>query len=77
IHLYVGDYNIAEKLALSSIELFTKYQEPIYVMRIKRTLAKVYFAQNKDNQALSLLNEIIEQATELEQFSDLEEFNQI
>ncbi|KVX00551.1 diguanylate cyclase [Shewanella frigidimarina] len=77
IHLYVGNYNIAEKLALSSIELFTKYQEPIYVMRIKRTLAKVYFAQNKDNQALSLLNEIIEQATELEQFSDLEEFNQI
>ncbi|MGP1833717.1 hypothetical protein ACTTBA_11625 [Shewanella frigidimarina] len=77
IHLYVGDYNIAEKLALSSIELFTKYQEPIYVMRIKRTLAKVYFAQNKDNQALSLLNEIIEQATELEQFSDLEEFNQV
>jgi hypothetical protein len=46
-------------------------------MRIKRTLAKVYFAQHKDNQALSLLNEIIEQATELEQFSDLEEFNQI
>jgi hypothetical protein len=77
IHLYVGDYTIAEKLALSSIELFTKYQEPIYVMRIKRTLAKVYFAQHKDNQALSLLNEIIEQATELEQFSDLEEFNQI
>ncbi|MFT6257353.1 MAG: hypothetical protein ACJAT8_001892 [Cellvibrionaceae bacterium] len=77
IHLYVGDYDIAEKLALSSIELFTKYQEPIYVMRIKRTLAKVYFAQHKDNQALSLLNEIIEQATELEQFSDLEEFNQI
>jgi hypothetical protein len=77
IHLYVGDYDIAEQLALSSIELFTKYQEPIYVMRIKRTLAKVYFAQHKDNQALSLLNEIIEQATELEQFSDLEEFNQI
>ncbi|MBB1438649.1 hypothetical protein H5202_08125 [Shewanella sp. SG41-4] len=46
-------------------------------MRIKRTLAKVYLAQHKDNQALSLLNEIIEQATELEQFSDLEEFNQI
>jgi hypothetical protein len=77
IHLYVGDYTIAEKLALSSIELFTKYQEPIYVMRIKRTLAKVYFAQHKDHQALPLLNEVIEQATELEQFSDLEEFNQI
>ena len=46
-------------------------------MRIKRTLAKIYFAQNKDSQALSLLNEIIEQASELKQFSDLEEFNQI
>ncbi|MGI2111283.1 tetratricopeptide repeat protein [Shewanella frigidimarina] len=77
VYLYVGDYDIAEQLSLSSIELFKKYQEPINVMRIKRTLAKVYFAQNKDNQALSLLNEIIEQATELEQFSDLEEFNQI
>ncbi|MGE6570484.1 diguanylate cyclase domain-containing protein [Shewanella vesiculosa] len=77
IHLYVGDYDIAEQLALSSIKLFTKYQEQINVMRIKRTLAKVYFAQHKDIQALSLLNEIIEQATELKQFSDLEEFNQI
>tara|TARA_R110002126_G_scaffold78132_8_gene194718 strand:+ start:4727 stop:6577 length:1851 start_codon:yes stop_codon:yes gene_type:complete len=77
IHLYVGDYDIAEQLAHSSIALFIKYQEPLYVMRIKRTLAKVYFAQHKDIQALSLLNEIIEQATELKQFSDLEEFNQI
>ncbi|MBB1319616.1 diguanylate cyclase [Shewanella sp. SR43-4] len=77
IHLYVGDYDIAEQLAHSSIALFMKYQEPLYVMRIKRTLAKVYFAQHKDIQALSLLNEIIEQATELKQFSDLEEFNQI
>ena len=77
IHLYVGDFDIAEKLALSSITSMTKYQEPLYVMRIKRTLAKVYFAQHKDIQALSLLNEIIEQATELKQFSDLEEFNQI
>jgi hypothetical protein len=77
IHLYVGDYDIAEQLAHSSISLFTKYQQPIYVMRIKRTLAKVYFAQHKDPLALSLLNEIIEQATELKQFSDLEEFNQI
>ncbi|MGX9461034.1 hypothetical protein ACWXWU_07270 [Shewanella sp. A14] len=77
IRLYVGDHDIAEQLSLSSIELFTKYQEPIYVMRIKRTLAKVYFAQHKDNQALSLLNDIITQATELKQFSDLEEFNQI
>ncbi|WP_137223921.1 hypothetical protein [Shewanella sp. MEBiC00475] len=77
IHLYVGDYDVAEQLASSSIVLFSKYQEPIYVMRIKRTLAKVYFAQHKDNQALSLLNDIIEQATELKQFSDLEEFNQI
>lgn len=77
IHLYVGDYDIAEQLSLSSIILLKKYQEPINVMRIKRTLAKVYFAQHKDTLALSLLNEIIEQATELEQFSDLEEFNQI
>ncbi|MFK3978610.1 diguanylate cyclase domain-containing protein [Shewanella vesiculosa] len=77
IHLYVGDYDIAEQLAHSSIALFIKYQEPLYVMRIKRTLAKVYFAQHKDIRALSLLNEIIEQATELKQFSDLEEFNQI
>ncbi|QDE29590.1 hypothetical protein [Shewanella polaris] len=77
INLYVGNYDIAEQKALSSINIFTKYQEPIYVMRIKRTLAKVYFAQHKDNQALSLLNDIIEQATELKQFSDLEEFNQI
>ncbi|MEO3683842.1 diguanylate cyclase [Shewanella vesiculosa] len=77
IHLYVGDFDIAEKLALSSITSMTKYQEPLYVMRIKRTLAKVYFAQHKDIRALSLLNEIIEQATELKQFSDLEEFNQI
>jgi hypothetical protein len=77
IHLYVGDYDIAEQLAHSSISLLTKYQEPIYVMRIKRTLAKVYFAQHKDTLALSLLNEIIEQATELKQFYDLEEFNQI
>ena len=77
IHLYIGDYDIAEKKASTSITIFTKYQEPIYVMRIKRTLAKIYFAQNKDSQALSLLNEIIEQASELKQFSDLEEFNQI
>ena len=77
INLYIGDYDIAEQRALSSIKVFTKYQEPIYVMRIKRTLAKIYFAQGKDNQALSLLNDIIEQATELKQFSDLEEFNQI
>ncbi|MFT6977134.1 MAG: hypothetical protein ACJAZA_000838 [Shewanella psychromarinicola] len=77
IHLYVGDYDIAEQLAHSSISLLTKYQEPIYVMRIKRTLAKVYFAQHKDTLALSLLNEIIEQASELKQFYDLEEFNQI
>jgi len=77
IHLYVGDYDIAEQLSISSIEQFTKYQEPLYVMRIKRTLAQVYLAQNKDTQALSLLNEVIEQATDLKQFSDLEEFYQI
>ncbi|WP_372941356.1 tetratricopeptide repeat protein, partial [Shewanella sp.] len=77
IHLHVGDYDIAEKLALSSIELFIKYKEPINMMRIKRTLAQVYIAQQKDNQALTLLNEIIAQAAELKQYSDLEEFNQI
>ncbi|MCL1101896.1 tetratricopeptide repeat-containing diguanylate cyclase [Shewanella saliphila] len=77
IYLNIGNYDLAQQKALFSIELFTKYQEPIYVMRIKRTLAKVYFAQDKDNQALTLLNEIIEQATELKQYSDLEEFNQI
>ncbi|WP_372942686.1 diguanylate cyclase domain-containing protein, partial [Shewanella sp.] len=37
----------------------------------------VYIAQQKDNQALTLLNEIIAQAAELKQYSDLEEFNQI
>ena len=77
IHLYTGNIDTAEKLAKSSITVLKVYQEPIYVMRIKRTLAKIYFAQNKDSQALSLLNEIIEQASELKQFSDLEEFNQI
>ncbi|MGI2175900.1 diguanylate cyclase domain-containing protein [Shewanella ulleungensis] len=77
IHFYVGDYEVAEQLSLSSIKLFKKYKEPINLMRIKRTLAQVYIAQNKDSQALSLLNEIIEQASELKQFSDLEEFNQI
>ncbi|GGP64451.1 hypothetical protein GCM10009347_32900 [Shewanella algicola] len=77
INLFIDNYDLAQQQALHSIELFTKYQEPIYVMRIKRTLAKVYIAQQKDNQALTLLNEIIEQATELKQYSDLEEFNQI
>ena len=77
IHLYTGNIDTAEKLAKSSVTVLKVYQEPIYVMRIKRTLAKIYFAQNKDSQALSLLNEIIEQASELKQFSDLEEFNQI
>jgi hypothetical protein len=77
LHLYSGEYDIAEKKALTSIALFTKYKEPIYVMRIKRTLAKIYFAQNKDSQALALLNDIIQQASELQQFSDLEEFNHI
>ncbi|MGB6135801.1 MAG: hypothetical protein WBG74_04380 [Shewanella sp.] len=77
INLYVGNHDIAQQQALQSIELFNKYQEPIYVMRIKRTLAQVYIAQQKDNQALTLLNEIIAQAAELKQYSDLEEFNQI
>ncbi|MGI2171773.1 diguanylate cyclase domain-containing protein [Shewanella sp. MF05960] len=77
IHLYVGNTDIAEQQAKSSISVLTKFQEPIYVMRIKRTLAKIYLAQKKDTQAISLLNEIIEQANELKQFSDLEEFTQI
>lgn len=77
INIYLNNFDIAEKQALSSIEVLTKYQEPLYVMRIKRTLAKVYFAQQKDAQALALLHEIIEQATQAKQFSDLEEFNQI
>ncbi len=77
IYLYVGDYEVAEQLSLSSIKLFIKYKEPINLMRIKRTLAQVYIAQKKDTQAISLLNEIIQQASELQQFSDLEEFNHI
>ncbi|GGQ22982.1 hypothetical protein GCM10009411_23810 [Shewanella litoralis] len=77
INSYIGHNDTAEQQALSSIEAFTEFQEPLYVMRIKRTLAKIYFAQKKDTQAISLLNEIIEQASELKQFSDLEEFNHI
>ncbi|MCL1115168.1 diguanylate cyclase [Shewanella basaltis] len=77
INSYLGNNDTAEQQASFSIKVLTQYKEPIYVMRIKRTLAKIYFAQNKDNQALALLNDIIQQASELQQFSDLEEFNHI
>ena len=77
IELHLGHLLSAETAIEKSIKYFINTNDDIKLMRAQRTLAMIYFAQDKNQQALSLMNENIAQANLNNQFFDLVEFHQI
>lgn len=77
IHLARNRVDEAEKEILTSIELLSKMDNPILLVRAQRTLAKIRFRQGRDREALIIMNDIISVARNLEQEVDLQEFYSI
>ncbi|UJF22476.1 hypothetical protein [Shewanella sp. OMA3-2] len=68
IELHLGNLLPAEAAIEKSIEYFINTNDDIKLMRAKRTLAMIYFAQHKTQQALVLMNENIAQANHNNQY---------
>jgi tetratricopeptide (TPR) repeat protein len=77
IHLARNRVDEAEKEILMSIELLSKMDNPILLVRAQRTLAKIRFRQGRDREALIIMDDIISVARNLEQEVDLQEFYSI
>ncbi|QIR13276.1 tetratricopeptide repeat-containing diguanylate cyclase [Shewanella aestuarii] len=77
IELHIGNLKAAENSINSSIHYFSSQRDKFQLIRAQRTLAMIYFAQNRNTDALALMSDIISQATQYEQYYDLIDFNQI
>ncbi|GAA0786409.1 hypothetical protein GCM10009193_24860 [Shewanella aestuarii] len=77
IELHLGNLSAAEEAINKSLLHFVDTADDLKVMRAKRTLSLIYFAQHKTAEALSLMTDIVKQADDSEQYFDLIEFHQI
>ena len=77
IELHLGNLSAAEQAINKSLLHFIDTADDLKVMRAKRTLSLIYFAQHKTVEAFTLMADIIKQADNSEQYFDLIEFHQI
>ncbi|MGZ9896937.1 tetratricopeptide repeat-containing diguanylate cyclase [Shewanella gaetbuli] len=77
IEMHLGHLDKALQAITKSINHFSSIDENTNLMRANRTLAMIYFKQNKQDQAFALMSSIITKANLERQYHDLVDFHQV